>query len=169
MFKNIRKKNGKVLSFIKLFIMAGLVLTTAACVKNTDLVGYTFKSENLEQVKVGKANQNVVRMILGSPSVTSTYGDNIWYYISTEYETIAFLKPKIKHQKIVAISFDKNLKVSEIKEYSGKDAQDIGLISDITKAEGRDTGIAGELLGNVGRFNSDPARPKKISKPKNVP
>lgn len=169
MFKNITKKNGKRHSFINLFMISGVVLALPACVKNTDLVGYTFKSEKVGQIKAGISTETTVRAILGSPSVTSTYGENSWYYISTEYESVAFFKPKIKSQKIVAISFDGNQKVSDVKEYSAKDAKDIALISDITKAEGRDVGIAGELLGNVGRFNSDPAKPKTIKKPRSVP
>lgn len=139
-----------------------------ACIHNNDLVGYTFKSEKLDQVTVG-THQNVVQMILGTPSVTSTYGDNTWYYISTEYDSVAFFKPEVKSQKIVAIKFGEDMKVSEIKEYSAKDARDVALVGEVTKAEGRDVGIVGELLGNVGRFNSDPKRPKAGAKPRSVP
>lgn len=140
-----------------------------ACIKNTELVGYTFKSEKLDQIKVGQTSQSYVRNTLGSPSVVATYGGNIWYYIASEYQTVAFFKPKVKSQKIIAISFGQDDMVADIKEYSANDAKDIKIISDMTRSESKDVGILGELLGNVGRFNSEPGKPKTIAKPRSVP
>ena len=168
MFKNINKNSLKSANFRHFLILIIVFTTLSGCIKNTDLVGYTFKSENIDLIKAGKTNKFAVRQILGSPSVTSTYGDIIWYYISTEYESVAFFKPKVRNQKIVAITFDKNDMVNNLKEYSAKDVTNIQLSNDSTKAEGSDVGIIGQLLGNIGRFNSSPGKPK-ITKPKNAP
>jgi outer membrane protein assembly factor BamE (lipoprotein component of BamABCDE complex) len=168
MFKNISKKVTISSNFISFFTVFVAFATISACVKNTELVGYTFKNKNIEQIKVGQTSRNYVNNTLGTPSVTSTYGEDTWYYISAEYETIAFFKPRIKKQQVVAISFDENNKVSDIKEYSEKDANNINISSDLTATEGRNVGIIGELLGNVGRFNSTPGAPK-IKKPRNAP
>src|SRR5262245_53290867 len=105
MFKNISKNLHKLVNFQYFFLILGVFLIIPACVKNTDLVGYTFKSENIDQVKVQKTTKSQVNEILGSPSITSSYGEDSWYYISTEYQSVAFLKPKIKEQKILAITF----------------------------------------------------------------
>lgn len=158
MFKNISLNLSKMVSCMRFILIFGMVISLSGCIKNTNLVGYTFKNENIEQIKVGKTPEAVVAMILGSPSVTSNYGRKTWYYISSEYETIAFLKPKLKHRRIVAISFNKNDRVADINEYTEKDAKDIAFVKDTTKISGSDISLIGQLLGNVGRFNSEPGR-----------
>jgi len=169
MIQNISKKTGKLANFMHFSAILALFIVLSACVKNTNLVGYTFKNEKIEQVKVGKTPKTVVRMILGSPSVESNYGEDTWYYISTEYEAMAFFKPKIKNQKILAVVFNKNDRVKSIDEYSADDANDIALVKEFTETKGHNDGLLGQLLGNVGRFNSAPGRPKAGSKPRNVP
>lgn len=168
MFKKFNKnprKFAKIMSFS--FILAASTVVSG-CIKNTDLVGYTFKSEKLDEIKLGQTTQDGVRKILGSPSVTSAYGDNSWYYISAEYTRVAFLSPEIKEQKIFAVTFDEGDVVREIKEYSESDAKDIKITREVTRSGGSDMGVIGQLLGNVGRFNSEPGK-TKISKPRSVP
>jgi len=168
MFKNTNKNTCKSVNSRHFLIVVSMFITLSACIKNTDLVGYTFKSENLDLISVGKTNEFAVRQILGTPSVKSTYGDKIWYYISTEYESVAFFKPKVKNQKIIALTFGDEDKVTDIKEYSAADAKNIKITSDTTRTEGSDTGIVSQLLGNVGRFNSEPGK-VKVKKPRSVP
>jgi outer membrane protein assembly factor BamE (lipoprotein component of BamABCDE complex) len=164
-----RKASNKTLNTFNLLKISLVLLAIPACIKNTELVGYTFKSEKIDQIKVGSTSQDYVKNTLGSPSIVSVYGDSTWYYISTEYETIAFLKPKVKNQQVVAIKFDSDNTVSDIKQYSAKDAKDIKLISDTTRTGDSDISLIEQLLGNVGRFNSEPGKPKTITKPRSVP
>jgi len=168
MLKKNLTKTLKLSKFIHFFAAFIFTMSLSGCIKNTQLVGYTFKSEKLDQIKPGETSQAYIKNTLGTPSVVSTYGENIWYYIGSEYETVAFLDPKIKNQKIIAISFDSNNRVAAVKEYSAKDTKNIEIISDTTRTEGRDVGILGELLGNVGRFNSDPGKQKNPGGTKNV-
>ena len=63
------------------------------------------------------------------------------------------MKPKLINQKIVAIEFNGPV-VESIKTYTKEDAHNIALIKDATPAEGHDIGVANQLLGNIGRFNS---------------
>jgi len=168
MLKKISTKTLKLSKFIHFLVAFSAISPLCACIKNTQLVGYTFKSEKLDQIHPGETSQSYIKNTLGTPSVVSNYGENVWYYIGSEYETIAFFEPKIKNQKIVAISFDKDSRVASVKEYAAKDAKDIKIVSDITKTEGRDVGVLGELLGNVGRFNSEPGKPKSTGSQKNV-
>lgn len=165
---NISRAAVKLLNFMYFFVGAAAILMLCSCIKNTELVGYTFKSENIDKIKVGQTSKSYIKNTLGSPSLAATYGGDIWYYVATEYETVAFFKPKVKNQKVVEISFGSNDIVSNLKEYSASDAQNVKIISDTTNAQGNDVGVIGQLLGNVGRFNSEPGKPK-ISKPRNVP
>ena len=165
MLKKISTKMYNRLRLLGFLIALLAVLPLCACIKNTAFVGYTFKNEKLDQIKPGQTSQSYVKNTLGTPSVVSNYGTNVWYYIGSEYETVAFLDPKIKNQKIVAIGFDGDNRVSSVREYSKKDAVDIKMISETTKTQDRDASVLGELLGNVGRFNSDSSKPKPKTTP----
>jgi len=148
-----------------IYFLTILMLTASlgGCIKNTKLSGYTLDKKKLDSMQEGKTRKAVVRRELGSPSSTSFYGDETWYYISSEYESVAFLDPKVKSRTVIAITFNDDQSIKTIKTYNESDSKKIAIESDTTKTEGHDIGIIGQLLGNVGRFNSnkyDPALPR---------
>lgn len=149
---------------IGFWVVSLLAITLlGGCVKTVKMVGYSFEDKKIEQLERGKTRKAVVKRELGSPSVISTYGGETWYYISTEYEGVAFLKPKIKSQKVLEIKFGNGEAIKEIKQYSEVDAREIEISSDTTKTEGHDVGVLGQLLGNVGKYNNnkrDVAKPR---------
>jgi outer membrane protein assembly factor BamE (lipoprotein component of BamABCDE complex) len=124
-----------------------------SCLKTVQPVGYTFDDKMVEKIISGESRKAVVEQFLGSPSATSTFGSEIWYYISRQYQKKAFFKPKLISQKIIAIEFNDEV-VSSIKQYTEEDAKNIAFVKDATPAEGHDVTLAGQLLGNIGRFNS---------------
>lgn len=130
-----------------------LLLFTTSCIKTVQPIGYTFDEKMLEKIIPNESSQAVVQQFLGSPSSKSVFGKETWFYIAQQYENRAFLKPILVSQKVVAIEFD-NQVVSAIKTYTANDVKDVELVKDATPAEGHDIGIAGQLLGNIGRFNS---------------
>lgn len=146
-------KNIKNIGSLGLLIAA--LFTFSGCIKTVQNVGYTFDEKEVESLEAGTTRKVSVEKRMGSPSAKSTYGDETWYYISTEYESIAFLKPKVKNQSVLAISFDNDETIKEIKRFSKDDIQNIKLSGDYTRTEGHDVGMLGQLLGNVGRFNTD--------------
>ncbi len=148
----------KTIKIVKFAVVITVILSATACVKNIKQVGYTFNQDALQGIKAGKTRKAVVKRELGSPSAKSSYGADTWYYISTEYEHIAFLDPKVSDQKVVAIEFDSNQTVRTINIYGYEDAQNIDITPDQTQVEGHDMGVLGQILGNVGRFNKDGVR-----------
>ena len=139
--------------FINLSFCLLLCFTFSSCLKTYKNVGYTFDEQKLDQIKINKSSSSFVKTILGSPSAKSEFGEDIWYYISTEYESIAFLDPKIKSQEIVALEFSDNV-VSSIKRYDADNAKNISFRGDITKTGGQKLGTLEQLLGNIGKFNT---------------
>ena len=140
-------------SFISAAFLVFFSLMTASCFKTVQPVGYTFDETLLDKIIPGESRRSVVEQFLGSPSSKSDFGTETWYYISRNYSVQAFLKPKLVKQRIVAIEFDHEV-VSAIHKYNTEDAKNIRFATEVTPAEGHDVGIAGQLLGNVGRFNS---------------
>ena len=90
--------------------------------------------------------------MLGSPSSIATFGEEVWYYISSQTETIAFYEPEIIDQKVVAITFDSTGKVKTIRTYGLEDAQDIEPVARTTPTGGRAITVLEQLVGNLGRF-----------------
>lgn len=134
-------------------LLVFLLFLVASCIKTVQPTGYTFDEKRLEKIVPGESRQTVVQQFLGSPSSRSAFGKEVWFYISRQYENKAFLTPKLISQKVVAIEFDGDV-VSSIKTYTKDDVQNIKLVKDATPAEGHDIGVASQLLGNIGRFNS---------------
>ncbi|HLO76739.1 MAG TPA: outer membrane protein assembly factor BamE, partial [Magnetospirillum sp.] len=85
-----------------------LALFAAACTPSVDLRGNLPDPEALSQIKPGKTTREEVQTLLGTPSATSTFGEESWQYISSRTETTAFFKPEVKERKAVSISFDRS-------------------------------------------------------------
>lgn len=142
--------------FVFLSFLAVLALLSG-CIRDVQAVGYTLDDKALKEIIPGESTKEQVQAVLGSPSSISEFGQLTWYYISSEYERKAFLKPKLVSQSIVAVTFDEET-VADVKRYSKDDAKAISMVKDTTPTEGHDMGIINQLLGNVGRFNTDSNR-----------
>lgn len=140
-------------SFVSAIFLVMFSFALTACFKTITTIGYTFDDTVLEKIIPGESRQALVQQFLGSPSTKSDFGAETWYYMARSYSSQAFFKPKLVEQRVVAIEFQNGV-VTSIHKYSTNDAKDIAFIKQVTPAEGHDVGIAGQLLGNVGRFNS---------------
>lgn len=139
----------------RIFILFLLVSTLTACASTITNRGYN--SEKLQKVdtliKPGVANSSTVRNLFGSPSATSSFGGETWYYMSSKTKSLAFLKPKVMEQNVVAIAFNEDGTVNSIRKYDRNDMRDVASRDDYTRSEGNDLTVLQQLLGNVGRFN----------------
>ena len=90
--------------------------------------------------------------MLGSPSSIATFGEEVWYYISSQTQTIAFYEPEVLDQKVVAIAFDDAGKVKNVRTYGLEDAQAIEPVARTTPTGGREVTILEQLIGNLGKF-----------------
>ncbi|HYM30205.1 MAG TPA: outer membrane protein assembly factor BamE [Candidatus Cybelea sp.] len=130
-------------------------LSLAACDPRQDYRGYAFDDSKFNQIKPGVQTRNQVVQLLGTPSSVATFKDHndTWYYIAKETETLAFLPPDVKSQKIIAIDFDNEGKVRDVRNYALKDGRDVSPDPNETPTSGREFGFFEQLFGNIGRFN----------------
>lgn len=138
-------------------IAALLLLGSAACAPRQDFRGTVIDEDKLKLVQVGQSTEPQVGALLGSPSTISTFPDwgVTYYYISSETETVAFLAPELIDQQVLAISFDKDNRVKEIKRYGMKDGKQIAFIERETPTRGKELTFLEQIFGNLGRFNSN--------------
>lgn len=141
-------------------IAAILLLGAAACAPRQDYRGITIEEDKVNLVKVGESNEAQVNALLGSPSTISTFPDwgTVYYYISSQTDTVAFLAPELIDQQVLAIAFDKDSRVKEIKRYGLKDGKQIAFVDRETPTRGKELTFLEQLFGNLGRFNSTGAK-----------
>jgi outer membrane protein assembly factor BamE (lipoprotein component of BamABCDE complex) len=155
----------KISSAAPLFAV-GLALATAACAPAADLRGNAPDKQTLKDIKPGVTDKASVTQLLGSPSSIATFDTNTWYYISQETVNVAFFKPELTDQHVVAINFDDKGLVTKIALLDMKDREIIEPNPKATPAPGREFTILEQLVGNFGRFAApSPANTGGTSQP----
>ncbi|MFN3514563.1 MAG: outer membrane protein assembly factor BamE [Phenylobacterium sp.] len=142
---------------------AGLLAATAACAPITTYSGFQAIEANPKDVKVGTDTKSTVRASLGSPSATSTFDPNVWFYVDQVKERVAFRRPVITSRNVVAITFDKDSEVvRNVDTLTLKDGRVIAFNGRETPTRGRELTILEQLLGNVGRGTMLPNQDENI-------
>ena len=133
-------------------IVAVSLLSTAACAPITSYSGFQAIESDPKDVKVGTDTKSTVRGKLGSPSATSTFDPNVWFYMNQVKQRVAFRKPTVIARNVTAITFNKeNEQVASVNNDTLKDGKVIAFNGRETPTRGRELTILEQLLGNVGR------------------
>ncbi|MFZ5669896.1 MAG: outer membrane protein assembly factor BamE [Pseudomonadota bacterium] len=131
---------------------AVVLATTGACMPITNYSGFQAVEVNPADVKVGEDTKSTVMGKLGSPSATSTFDPNVWFYMSQITDRVAFYQPRVAKRDIYAITFDgQTEQVTAVNTYTLSDGKVIAFNGRETPTRGRELSILEQLLGNVGR------------------
>lgn len=140
-----------------LILFALVSVLASACTPNTYQRGNVQPETQWQALQSGTPKEAVLRDF-GSPSSRSSFGQETWYYVQMQKESVAFLKPETTEQKVVAITFDSGGMVEAVKHYALSDRQQVAIIEDQTHTEGHSIGFLEQALGNIGRFGTAPGR-----------
>ena len=133
-------------------VIAASLLASSACAPITSYSGFQAIESDPKDVKVGTDTKSTVRGKLGSPSATSTFDPNVWFYMNQIKQRVAFRKPQVVARNVTAITFNKeNEQVESVNNYTLKDGKVIAFNGRETPTRGRELTILEQLLGNVGR------------------
>ncbi|WP_417513431.1 outer membrane protein assembly factor BamE [Minwuia sp.] len=127
------------------------VLTAQACTPTKITRGHHLEPEDLARIQPGVTTQQQVSDILGSPSSVATFKSHadIWYYISKKSERYTELDESTVDQQVVAITFDPQGRVEEMKNYNLDDARDISYVSRETPTQGAKLGFFEQLFNSL--------------------
>jgi len=142
--------------------LAALILV-GGCEARIDQRGNKPDEDQVVQITPGVDDKNRVAELLGYPSTISTFSDKTWYYISKRTKTIAFWQPDLLEQEVLQIHFDDQGIVQNMRVYTEKDGQQIAYVDRVTPTPGNELTLIQQLLGNLGKFNSD--KFKKVGVP----
>lgn len=136
----------------RLALVSAVAALAAACAPTVGTNGFQTVDVAPAEIKVGEDTKATVLAQLGSPSATSTFEDNIWYYISQTTERYTYNRPQVSQRSITAITFNEaDDKVAEVRNLDLADGQQVAMNDRETPTRGRELTVLEQLLGNVGR------------------
>jgi outer membrane protein assembly factor BamE (lipoprotein component of BamABCDE complex) len=117
--------------------------------------GYVIDQQQIDLVPVGSSREQVL-LALGSPSTTATFDNEVFYYISQKrVRSVAFLNPKLVDQRVLAVYFGNDSRVSQIANYGMQDGKVFDFITRTTPTGGKDHNFLSQMLAGVGKIPSN--------------
>jgi outer membrane protein assembly factor BamE (lipoprotein component of BamABCDE complex) len=124
-----------------------------ACAPIVSTHGHRLDAAALDQIRPGQTTQAQVAQLLGSPSATTTFGNDAWYYVSQRTERRSFYQEQIVQQDVVSITFDERGTVVAVDRHGLDQARDVQMVGRTTPTAGNELTVLEQFIGNLGRFN----------------
>jgi outer membrane protein assembly factor BamE (lipoprotein component of BamABCDE complex) len=114
--------------------------------------GYVIDQAAIDSVPVGSSREQVL-LALGTPSTTATFDNEAFYYISqTRKRYVAFAKPRIVDQHVLAVYFGADGRVTQIANYGLKDGKVFDFISRTTPTGGKDQNFLSQVINGASKL-----------------
>lgn len=129
-----------------------LGLTLSACsgsgLVSTRTQGYVIPADAVAQIRPG-SSQDLVRIVLGSPQTTNTFGnETAWYYVETKVSQTAFGLTTVQERTVLAVYFDRNNRVTDRAVYSLQDGRVFAVEQRRTPSFGEDRTFVQSILSS---------------------
>ena len=112
--------------------------------------GYVVPEGALEQIPLGSSQEQVL-IVLGTPSTVATVSGEAFYYISQRAEkAAAFLPQKVVEQRVIAVYFDKERRVTRLADYRLQDGKIFDFVSRTTPSGGSELSYLTYLFKIIG-------------------
>ena len=136
-----------------LLIVAGLV-AAVACTPIVRNFGYIPTEADLAAITVGQDTRETVTAAIGPPTTTGVLGEEAYFYVQSRFETVGPRAPVEVDRQVLAISFNAAGTVSNIERFTLRDGRVVVLSRRVTSDNVRDSTFLRQLLGSVGRVNT---------------
>jgi outer membrane protein assembly factor BamE (lipoprotein component of BamABCDE complex) len=111
--------------------------------------GYVVQEGALEQIAPGSSQEQVL-LVMGTPSTVATVDGEVFYYISQKAQRTAFLEARVTEQRVIAVYFDKQRRVTRTANYGLQDGKVFDFISRTTPTGGEELSIIRQILSAAG-------------------
>jgi outer membrane protein assembly factor BamE (lipoprotein component of BamABCDE complex) len=133
-----------------LLCLSSSLFAFAGCAPVSTFQGFQAIEQSPRDVKVGQDTRSSVLAKLGTPTATSTFDKNTWFYMSQVSSKTSFYHPRLVKRDIVAIAFDKGTdQVSAVDTFTLKDGRVVAYNGRETPTRGREMTAFEQLLGNL--------------------
>lgn len=118
--------------------------------------GHAVPEEQLQQITPGVSTRTDVQAVLGSPSHSGTFTDDVWYYISGVTQQRPGRSLAIRSQRVVVVNFDNRGVVTGMRQIGDAEMPSINFVNRETPSPGNERSLLQALFGNVGRVGPAP-------------
>lgn len=126
---------------------AGL-LALAGCAEE-QTKGYVMPPNAAQQVPVGSSQEQVL-VVLGTPSTTATLKGEVYYYISQKTRRpVAFMKPSLEDQSVLAVYFSADRRVERVAHYGLQDGRVVDFVGNTTPTAGQERNFLEQVFKGV--------------------
>ena len=147
-----------------LFIIISFIFSSCALKKVEEIHGVRFLDKKQEKLTINKSNKNDILELLGSPSTTSTFDNNLWIYIERKIDNssmIKFGKEKIVVNNILILEIN-SMGMLEKKEFLDlKNMEDIKFSEMITASDYNKKTFLYDFLSSMRQKINDPLGKRK--------
>ncbi|HJW39784.1 MAG TPA: outer membrane protein assembly factor BamE [Rhizomicrobium sp.] len=135
-------------------VLAAMALL-GGCTPVVNQRGYLPDPDAEKKISIGKDTKTSIQQALGYPSTEATFAQagDAWYYVTAVEKQIAFFQATVQSRAILAVYFDKDGKVTDLKHYSLRDGHIVAFEARETPAKGRELTFLQQL------FNATPGVP----------
>ena len=133
-------------SGVVMTVLAATVSLSSCSTSDVIQNGYVVDEQTLALAPVGSSREQVM-LSLGSPSATATFDAEVFYYISQKRtRAVAFMKPSLQEQSILAVYFNKDGEVDRLANYKLADGRVVDMLSKTTPTGGTEMTFLMRLL-----------------------
>lgn len=139
---------------VRIAAVAALAVLASGCSSIREHRGYINDEALLGAIHPGIDNKQSVQGTLGSPTFTSQFGRETWYYISSTTSQKPFTVPRIRQHLVFAVQFDPTGNVATATRSGMEKVVHLHPDHDKTPTLGRNRGFFQDLFGNIGQVGS---------------
>ena len=144
----------KAVRFLGAGALLAMTLAAGGCAAIKENRGFIVDPTLTESVQPGIDNKQSVQGTLGTPTFTSQFGRETWYYIASTTSQKPFTTPKIREHTVLAIQFQPSGDVASSTFAGMEKVVHLHPDHDHTPTLGRERGFFQDLFGNIGQVGS---------------
>jgi outer membrane protein assembly factor BamE (lipoprotein component of BamABCDE complex) len=142
------------LSRMRVGLLGLAIVVLGACSPIYSNHGYVPDAQELSQIQVGKDTRDTVRAKIGDPTTAGLMKPAEWFYVQSWFKTVAAGPSRETKREVVAISFDKAGRVSNVERFGLKQGHVVALSRRVTTPRVSGIGFLQQLFGSIGKFNA---------------
>ena len=127
---------GRIGGILKRCVALVALAVLAGCAAEFRNHGYAPSDSELAGIVVGRDTRESVAEAIGPPTAEGLRQQGAWYYVESRFRHFAWQAPKEIEREVVAISFGRNGRVSNIERFGLEDGRIVTLSRRVTKVPG---------------------------------
>lgn len=132
-------------------LLSLFLLVVSGCAAVEYNAGDVPTPSRLEDLQIGVSDRQQILPLLGEPTHISPLDDRTWYYIHRSSQVVAFYKPEELDWQVIALYFDDDGLLADIRLLQNQDGFKVAMNPDHTPMRGRELSFLEQLISSYGK------------------